>query len=105
MDERGDGVAAANVCFYGVETRRGLGRDGAGDSVEFFEDVLGARTVVCIIDHLSSDQGWMILPGLERHTTLKSGAKTRAMAAPRPAVPAVIRATFCVAIDKMKASS
>lgn len=29
------------------------------------------------------------------HTTRKSGASTRATAAPKPAVPAVIKATFC----------
>lgn len=52
LDERIDGVAAANVCFYGVETRGFLGRNGAGYAVEFFEDVLGTRAVVCIVDHL-----------------------------------------------------
>ena len=52
MDEGGDGVAAADVCFYGVETRGFLGRDGAGDAVEFFEDIFGARAVVCIVYHL-----------------------------------------------------
>lgn len=52
MDERGDGVSVADVCFYGVEAGGGLRRDGAGDGVEFFEDVFGARTVVCIVDHL-----------------------------------------------------
>jgi hypothetical protein len=52
LDEGVYGVATANVCFYGVETRRCLGRHGARDAVEFFEDVLGTRAVVCIVDYL-----------------------------------------------------
>jgi hypothetical protein len=52
LDKRVDGVAVADVCFYGVEARGGCGRDGAGDVVEFFEDVFGTRAVVCVVDYL-----------------------------------------------------
>jgi len=52
LDERVYGVAIADVCFYGVEAWGGCGRDGAGDGVEFFEDVFGAGAVVCVVDYL-----------------------------------------------------
>lgn len=51
-DQRVYGVAVADVCFYGVEAWGGCGGDGAGDGVEFFEDVFGAGAVVCVVDYL-----------------------------------------------------
>jgi hypothetical protein len=52
LDERVYGVAVTDVCFYGVEARGSCGGDGAGDVVEFFEDIFGARAVVCVVDYL-----------------------------------------------------
>lgn len=40
--------------------------------------------------------------GEAKRTRRKSGARTRAIAAPRPAVPAVIRATFCVIVNEIQ---
>jgi hypothetical protein len=55
LDERVYGVAVADVCFYSVEAWGGCGGDGAGDVVEFFEDVFGTRAIVCVVDYLRGD--------------------------------------------------
>jgi hypothetical protein len=52
LDERVYSVAVADVCFDGVEARCACGRNGAGNGVEFFEDIFGAGAVVCVVDYL-----------------------------------------------------